>query len=460
MVVIVAVVVALIVLGAAFYFLQAGKKAEPLPPPRQESGDKPPAKEDAKPKDTKAAPKDAKAAEPKTAEPKTAEPKKETPKEQAKAAAKTDAKPPASEPKLEATPEPAKPEAEPEPKPEPKAAAPEPAKEPEPAKVEAPAPKPSVRPAARQDSPESIQALKKGLATTRGGFIARLAQLFGRKKEIDPALLDEVQTVLLSADIGPRTAEKLVESLRAEIANGQHASEEAVWNSLRRRATEVLGPSPGALVASKKPTVIVVVGVNGVGKTTTIGKLASRFQEDGKKVVLAAGDTFRAAAVLQLEVWGKRVGCEVVKGKDRADPGAVIFDAIKKGIADGADVVIADTAGRLHTKSNLMEELKKVVRTAEKALERPIDEVLLVLDATTGQNAIQQAQLFREAISVSGIVLTKLDGTAKGGVVLGIANEHNIPVRYVGIGERVEDLRVFDAETFVAALFEKPEETA
>jgi fused signal recognition particle receptor len=264
----------------------------------------------------------------------------------------------------------------------------------------------------------------------------------------------------LSADIGPRTAEKMLEGLRAEIANGQHASEEAVWNSLRRRATEVLGSSLGPLTATKKPTVIVVVGVNGVGKTTTIGKLASRFQEDGKKVVLAAGDTFRAAAVLQLEVWGKRVGCEVVKGKDRADPGAVIFDAIKKGIADGADVVIADTAGRLHTKSNLMEELKKVVRTAEKALERPIDEVLLVLDATTGQNAIQQAQLFREAISVSGIVLTKLDGTAKGGVVLGIANEHNIPVRYVGIGERVEDLRVFDAETFVAALFEKPEESA
>ena len=459
MVVIVAVVVALIVLGAAFYFLQPGKKAEPLPPPQQDA----PAK-DASAKDASAK------AEPKKDE-KKAEPKKDEKKaESKKDETKAESKDQKAEPSKAEIAKPAPAEAVPstEAVPADQAAAtdprrPEPPRTAEPRQAE-PArpepPKPSVRPAARQDSPESVQALKKGLATTRGGFIARLAQLFGRKKEIDPALLDEVQSVLLSADIGPRTAEKLLEGLRSEIANGQHASEEAVWNSLRRRATEVLGASLGPLVAAKKPTVIIVVGVNGVGKTTTIGKLASRFQEDGKKVVLAAGDTFRAAAVLQLEVWGKRVGCEVVKGKDRADPGAVIYDAIKKGIADGADVVIADTAGRLHTKSNLMEELKKVVRTAEKALERPIDEMLLVLDATTGQNAIQQAQLFREAISVSGIVLTKLDGTAKGGVVLGIANEHNIPVRYVGIGERVEDLRVFDAETFVTALFEKPEEGA
>jgi len=195
-----------------------------------------------------------------------------------------------------------------------------------------------------------------------------------------------------------------------------------------------------------------------VGKTTTIGKLASRFQDEGKKVVLAAGDTFRAAAVLQLEVWARRVGCEIVKGKDRADPASVIFEAIKKAQGDGSDVVIADTAGRLHTKSNLMEELKKVVRTAEKALERPVDEILLVLDSTTGQNAIQQAQLFKDAIPVSGIVLTKLDGTAKGGVVLGIVDEHRIPVRYVGIGERIEDLREFDTDAFVQALFAKPDD--
>jgi fused signal recognition particle receptor len=443
MVVIVAVVVALIVLGAAFFFLQAGKKAEPLSPPRGE--DSGPRRPDAAPRlseRAEEAPKLAKRAEapkaeapkaeaPKAEAPKAEAPKAEAPKAEAPKAEALDAEPPRAEPVSAPT-------------------------APESRSGEPPRSLRSVRP----DSPESVQALKQGLATTRGGFVARLAQLFGRKKDVDPALLDEVQTVLLSADIGPRTAERLVEGLRTEITHGQCANEEAVWRSLRRRAVEVLGPSLGPLAADKTPTVILVVGVNGVGKTTTIGKLASRFQEDGKKVILAAGDTFRAAAVLQLEVWGKRVGCEVVKGKDRADPGAVIFDAVKKGIAEGADVVLADTAGRLHTKSNLMEELKKVVRTTEKALERPIDEVLLLLDATTGQNAIQQAQLFREAISVSGIVLTKLDGTAKGGVVLGIANEHGIPVRYVGIGERVEDLRVFDPETFVAALFEQPEESA
>ncbi|MBN8614272.1 MAG: signal recognition particle-docking protein FtsY [Deltaproteobacteria bacterium] len=447
MLVIVAVVVALVVLGAAFYFFQAGKKSDALPPPKAEADAQVEAKK-AEPKaDKKDEPKKLDAKKPEAAKPEA--PKPEAPKAKGE---------PAAEPKAEPrTTEPAKTEPVVETAAEAKPEVAEPAKPAEPL-VEPK--KPSMRPGAAKDAGESVQALKKGLATTRGGFIARLAQLFGRKKEIDPALLDEVQTVLLSADIGPRTAEKMLEGLREEVARGEHAGEDAVWGSLRRRATEILGPSRGAIVASGKPTVIVVVGVNGVGKTTTIGKLASRYQEDGKKVVLAAGDTFRAAAVLQLEVWGKRVGCEVVKGKDRADPGAVIFDAIKKGVADGADVVIADTAGRLHTKSNLMEELKKVVRTAEKALERPVDEILLVLDATTGQNAIQQAQLFREAIPVNGIVLTKLDGTAKGGVVLGVANEHGIPVRYVGIGERVEDLRAFDAETFVAALFEKPEEAA
>ena len=392
--------------------------------------------------------------------------------------------PEASEPRQESTPvaearkadAPSSPVAKPEPKAEPVAVEPDfplrkeapkaetppnlaPTPVVAPATVEAPAARPaSLRPA-RADAPDTVQAFKKGLATTRGGFIARLAQLFGRNKEIDPELLDEVQSVLLSADIGPKTAESMLETVRTEIARVGGTSEEAVWAALRKRARDVLGTAPTNIQFTKKPTLILVVGVNGVGKTTTIGKLASRYKEEGNLVVLAAGDTFRAAAVLQLEVWGKRVGCEVIKGKDRADPGAVIFDAVKHATSIGADVVIADTAGRLHTKSNLMEELKKVVRTSEKALERPVDEVLLVLDATTGQNAIQQAQLFREAIAVSGIVLTKLDGTAKGGVVLGIADEHHIPVRYIGIGERVEDLRPFDAENFVEALFAKPEES-
>jgi fused signal recognition particle receptor len=326
----------------------------------------------------------------------------------------------------------------------------------------APPPPPHAPPAPKPDGREQVAALKKGLASTRGGFIARLARIFGGKKEIDPALLDQIQEVLITADIGVRTSEKMLAALRDRQSKAELSGEDAVWDSIREEARTILGSSSGGIrlpsAAGRGPATILVVGVNGVGKTTTIGKLAARLKEQGKRVVLAAGDTFRAAAVLQLEVWARRVQCEVVKGKDRADPSSVIFEAIKKAQTEGADVVIADTAGRLHTKSNLMEELKKVVRTAEKVLERPVDEILLVLDSTTGQNAIQQAQLFRDAIPISGIVLTKLDGTAKGGVVLGIADEHRIPVRFVGIGERVEDLREFDPDAFVQALFAKPEE--
>jgi fused signal recognition particle receptor len=381
----------------------------------------------------------------------------------------------------------AKPEAKPEPKPEPKVetkvdaakpatpAAAEPAApieagaaqatEPEPAAqiptraeaVEPPPRRASVRP---PGGVEDIAALKKGLASTRGGFIARLAKMLSRKQAIDPALIDQMEEVLLSADLGPKTTQKVLDRLRERMARNELANEDQVWDALRQEALSILGSGGGGIRLTKKPLVVLVVGVNGVGKTTTIGKLASRYKQDGKKVVLAAGDTFRAAAVLQLDVWGRRVGCPVVKGKDSADPGSVIFDAIKRAQADGADVVLADTAGRLHTKVPLMDELKKLGRTVEKALDRPADEVLLVLDATNGQNAIQQAQTFKEALGVTGIVLTKLDGTAKGGVVLGIVDEHGLPVRYVGIGERVEDLREFDAASFVQALFEKPEEEA
>ncbi|MBZ0120081.1 MAG: signal recognition particle-docking protein FtsY, partial [Sandaracinaceae bacterium] len=310
----------------------------------------------------------------------------------------------------------------------------------------------------RKVTQEDVAALKKGLASTRGGFIARLAKLFGGKKEIDPGLLDQIQEVLLSADIGVATTEKILGRLKERLDRNELGDEDRVWDALREEARAILGASGGALQVAASPSLILVVGVNGVGKTTTIGKLASRLQDEGKKVILAAGDTFRAAAVLQLEVWGRRVQCEVVKGKERADPGSVIFEAIKKAKETGADVVIADTAGRLHTKSNLMEELKKVARTAEKALEHPVDETILVLDSTTGQNAIQQAQLFKEAIPLSGIVLTKLDGTAKGGVILGIVDAHGLPVRFIGIGERVEDLREFDPGSFVDALFTKPED--
>jgi fused signal recognition particle receptor len=319
------------------------------------------------------------------------------------------------------------------------------------------APETSTR-ARKRASPEDVTALKKGLASTRGGFIARLARMLGRgRRALDPALLEQMEEVLLTADLGPKTASYLIGRLRERAASGDLPEEDGIWDALREEARAMLGDRGGPIVPSRKPTVILVVGVNGVGKTTTIGKLAARFQQEGKKVVLAAGDTFRAAAVLQLEVWARRVGCGFVRGKDNADPGAVIFDAIKKAQREGADVVLADTAGRLHTKVPLMDELAKVGRTVEKALERSADEVILVLDATSGQNALQQAQMFKEALPVTGVVLTKLDGTAKGGVILGVAQEHGIPVRYVGIGERIEDLREFDAEAFVDALFERPE---
>lgn len=313
----------------------------------------------------------------------------------------------------------------------------------------------SVRPGPEDDA----VALKKGLASTRGGFIARLAKMLTRGKQIDAELLEQIEEVLITADIGVTTTQRLLERLRDRLSRNELSDEEVVWKAIRDDARDILGASKGGISVTQQPTVVLVVGVNGVGKTTTIGKLASRFHQQGKKVVLAAGDTFRAAAVLQLEVWGRRVGCPVVKGKENADPSAVIFDAIQKAKADGADIVLADTAGRLHTKTPLMDELKKVGRTVEKALDgRPADEVLLVLDSTNGQNAIQQAALFKEALPLSGIALTKLDGTAKGGVILGIVDEHKIPVRYIGIGERVEDLREFDATSFVQALFEKPDD--
>jgi len=318
-------------------------------------------------------------------------------------------------------------------------------------------PPPTPRAAKAKPTAEDVATLKKGLASTRGGFISRLAGLFRVKKEIEPGLLEEIEEVLIGADIGMKTTQRILERLRDRMSRKELTDTDRVWAALREEALAILKDSEGGLTVSQKPTVIAVIGVNGVGKTTTIGKLASRFSSEGHKVVLAAGDTFRAAAVLQLEVWGKRVGCPVVKGKENADPSSVIFDAIKRAESDGADVVIVDTAGRLHTKVPLMEELKKLGRTIEKALGRPADEVLLVLDSTNGQNALQQAQLFRDAMPISGIVLTKLDGTAKGGIVLGIVDEQKLPIRFIGIGERVEDLREFEATSFVEALFDKPE---
>jgi fused signal recognition particle receptor len=308
-------------------------------------------------------------------------------------------------------------------------------------------------------SKKDVAGLRKGLAATRGGFMARLKAIFTGKKEIDPAILEQLEEVMLTSDVGVKTTQAILERLREKMNKSELADTDAVWAALRAEATRILSipvPKPGR----SKPLVVLMVGVNGVGKTTTIGKLATKWNADGKKVILAAGDTFRAAAVQQLEVWGKRVGAEVAKGKEGADPGAVAFEATKKAIEAQADVLFVDTAGRLHTKVNLMDEIKKVKKTITKAFDGAPHETLLVIDATTGQNALNQATLFKEALDLTGLILTKLDGTAKGGVVLGVCDELKVPVRYIGLGERAEDLREFVAADFVEALFGKDDDEA
>jgi fused signal recognition particle receptor len=312
--------------------------------------------------------------------------------------------------------------------------------------------------AAKELSRKDVAGIRKGLAATRGGFIARLTALFTGRKEIDPAILEQIEEVMLTSDVGVKTTQAILDRLRERLAKNELADSDAVWSALRAEATRILsvGGTSAALrepSASARPVVVLMVGVNGVGKTTSIGKLGTRYTGEGKKVLLAAGDTFRAAAVQQLEVWGKRIGVDVVKGKEGADPGAVAFEATTKAKEAGVDLLFVDTAGRLHTKAPLMDEIKKVRKTIAKAMEGAPHETLLVLDATTGQNALTQAALFKEAVELTGIVLTKLDGTAKGGIVLGICDELKVPVRYIGLGERAEDLREFKVEEFVEALF-------
>ncbi len=321
------------------------------------------------------------------------------------------------------------------------------------AKASAAIPGTSVPPAKRD-----VAGLRKGLAASRGGFVAKLSALFQGKKEIDPAILQQVEEVMLASDVGPKTTQAILGRLRESLDRNELQDSDAIWASLRAEAVRILGIGGGPVRLSTKPTVVLMVGVNGVGKTTTIGKLATRYNAAGKKVILAAGDTFRAAAVQQLEVWGKRVDSEVVRGKEGADPGAVAFDATNRARDNAADILFIDTAGRLHTKAPLMDEIKKVRKTIAKAMDGAPHETFLVLDATTGQNALQQAALFKEALDLTGIILTKLDGTAKGGIVLGICDELGVPVRYVGLGERAEDLREFHAEEFVEALFGKGED--
>ncbi len=301
-----------------------------------------------------------------------------------------------------------------------------------------------------------VKGLRKGLAKSRGegGFFGKLKALLTGQRELDAGIAEEIEEVLLASDVGVSTTEVILERLKDALGKGDLADPTKVWDALREESTRILevNGTAGAFKLRGKPTVVLLVGVNGAGKTTTIGKLATKLQAEGRRCVLAAGDTFRAAAVQQLIVWGDRVGCEVVRGKDGGDPSSVIFDAIKKAEESGADVVLADTAGRLHTKTNLMTEMTKIAKTAGKALDGAPHEILLVVDATNGQNALAQAKEFRDALPLTGLVLTKLDGTAKGGVVLGITDSLGLPVRFIGLGERPDDLHEFSAAAFVEAL--------
>jgi fused signal recognition particle receptor len=311
----------------------------------------------------------------------------------------------------------------------------------------------------RRVEAEAGKTLAAGLEKTRGGFMARLNALFSGPREVDDRVLADLEEVLFTADIGVRTATALLEHARERVKRRELSDPERLRGALREEIARIVsldgrvGGEAGPAVGAERPWVVMVVGVNGSGKTTTAGKLAARLKGQGLSVLLGAGDTFRAAAGEQLEVWAERVGAPVVRGKEGADPASVCFEAVKRGMEQGVDVVLCDTAGRLHTKLPLMEELKKVRRVIEKALPGAPHEVLLVLDATTGQNAIAQARQFHEALGVTGIALAKLDGTAKGGVVIGICDELGIPVRYVGIGEKAADLRPFSPREFVEALF-------
>jgi fused signal recognition particle receptor len=297
--------------------------------------------------------------------------------------------------------------------------------------------------------------LIQGLTRTRSGLTTGLADLTLGKKSIDDELLEDIETLLLTADVGVEATQRIITDLTKRVSRQELKDSEALFTALKDDMTAILTPCDAPLVidASHKPFVILMVGVNGAGKTTTIGKLAKRLQAEGRSVMLAAGDTFRAAAVEQLQTWGERNDVPVIAQQSGADSASVIFDALQAAQARDIDVLIADTAGRLHTQSNLMEELKKVRRVMGKLDDSAPHEVLLVVDAGTGQNAINQAQQFNEAVGLSGITLTKLDGTAKGGVIFAIAHKLGIPIRFIGVGEGIDDLRAFNAEEFVAALF-------
>lgn len=311
---------------------------------------------------------------------------------------------------------------------------------------------------AGQSGPEEakgvIARLRERLARTRDGLMGRVEALLGRKVALDDEFFEELEAILLQADVGVKATARLLRGLEARAAGARPGGgANDLMNHLKEEVLEMLGPREPLRKAASGATVIMVVGVNGTGKTTTVGKLSYRFRREGLKVILGASDTFRAAAIEQLEIWGERAGADVIRHEEGGDPGAVAYDACQAAKARRADYVILDTAGRLHTRVNLMEELKKVRRVVEREIPGAPHEVLLVLDATSGQNAIAQARTFKDAVEVTGIALTKLDGTAKGGVVLAIREELGIPVKLVGIGEGLEDLRDFDPVEFAEALF-------
>lgn len=297
-----------------------------------------------------------------------------------------------------------------------------------------------------------FQRLKDGLAKTRRILTTDIDKLFVGKREIDDELLEELEELLITSDIGVKTASDLIQRISDKFSSVK-LDVDGFKNALKQEVLDMMKLEASVPVEDTKPFIIMVVGVNGVGKTTTIGKLASRYAQDGKKVLITAADTFRAAAVEQLSIWAERSGADIVRHKAEADPAAVAFDGVEAAVARAVDVVIVDTAGRLHTRVNLMEELKKIKRSiAKKVMDAP-HETLLVLDATTGQNAVSQAKLFHESIGVTALALTKLDGTAKGGIVVSICHDLKLPLKYIGIGEHIEDLQSFDAEVFVNALF-------
>jgi fused signal recognition particle receptor len=307
-----------------------------------------------------------------------------------------------------------------------------------------------------EQEPTLLERLKSGVQKTRAGLVERLEDMLQGAKQIDADLLDELESTLIGADIGVRTTEEILDRIRQRVDRKMVGDAAELEGLIREHLLEILQSSERPMPrVAEPPAVILVVGVNGSGKTTTIGKLAQRFRGEQRSVLLCAADTFRAAAIEQLEVWGQRTNTDVIRQKQGADPSAVLFDALQSARARKTDYVIVDTAGRLQTKTNLMAELEKMRRTAGRVIPDAPHEVLLVLDATTGQNGLEQARKFTETSGVTGIVLTKLDGTAKGGIVIAIARELNIPIRYVGIGEKVDDLLPFDPEKFIASLFEK-----